>query len=258
MKAVISPTLLEKFNAKVSFQDSGCWTCAGRSMLVNGKLVKLKRVSLQLAGIELKSSDIVRTVCGTSGCVNPQHLRVSRTKLPKGNVRYVQKRDKLLIIDEDLLARLREKVLIQETGCHYFTGNKTRDGHGQIHVRVKDQSGTNMEYVHRVSLMLQGTSVPDDCEVCHRCNNASCINPEHLYIGNRMSNMHDMATSGAQKGENNPACKLSEAKCGAIRWLRSEGFGLRDIAFLFDCRESTVSRIANNKRRQQPAPEKSQ
>lgn len=106
-----------------------------------------------------------------------------------------------------------------------------------------------MQYAHRVSLMLTGISVPLECEVCHSCNVPQCVNPEHLYVGSRRTNCDDVIKSGSQRGENNPMCKLTEDNCTAIRWLRSQGFVLREIGFLCGCSESTVCNIVKGKTR---------
>lgn len=161
---------------------------------------------------------------------------------------------KRLILDDRLKRRFWNKVSkASDCGCWLFSGSRTRDGHGRIHVACVGSSTTNMEYAHRISLLLHGIDVPRGTEVCHSCNVPQCVNPSHLYVGNRRTNCDDVIKSGSQRGENNPMSKLTERDCVAIRWLRSEGFKLEDIGFLFSCTASTVSRISNNKGRVIPA-----
>ena len=152
------------------------------------------------------------------------------------------------LLDDNLRRRFLAKTLRLENGCLLFTGSKTRDGHGKIMVRHRDGSHS-MQYAHRVSLLLAGRKLKKKVEVCHKCNFSSCVEEDHLYVGNRRTNSDDVIRAGSQRGERNPMARLSDHACAAIRWLRSQGFMLADIGFLFDCRESTVSRIANGVRR---------
>ena len=90
--------------------------------------------------------------------------------------------------------------------------------------------------------------------MCHTCHNPSCVNPNHLYVGNRRTNLNDVIKDGSQRGEKNPQCKLSDVSCRNMRWLRSEGYSLRDLSILFDCSTSTVSQICNNSTRRSEGP----
>lgn len=50
------------------------------------------------------------------------------------------------------------------------------------------------QLLHRISAIESGMPVTDNDLVCHTCNNGSCVNPKHLYIGTRKSNSVDMYT----------------------------------------------------------------
>ena len=49
----------------------------------------------------------------------------------------------------------------------------------------------NSALAHRISYAtFKGPVLEDDC-VLHKCNVTSCINPDHLYLGDRADNMRD-------------------------------------------------------------------
>ncbi len=57
---------------------------------------------------------------------------------------------------------------------------------------------------HRLSLLVfRGIKVPQNKMVCHTCDNKSCVNPYHLYIGDAFSNMKDAKSRGLLKGGGN-------------------------------------------------------
>ena len=49
---------------------------------------------------------------------------------------------------------------------------------------------------HRVAYALRHGSVPDHLQVCHRCDNPPCCNPNHLFLGTAVDNMKDAARKG--------------------------------------------------------------
>ena len=54
----------------------------------------------------------------------------------------------------------------------------------------------------RASHMIFHGPIPEGLHVLHRCNNARCVNPDHLYAGTHMQNMRDRDESGrTSRGE---------------------------------------------------------
>lgn len=80
------------------------------------------------------------------------------------------------------------------TGCFNWTASKHRSGYGQIKVSKKTL------LAHRVSYQLHYGVDPLELNVCHKCDNPSCINPQHLFLGTHTDNMQDMV----RKGRYNP------------------------------------------------------
>lgn len=107
-------------------------------------------------------------------------------------------------------------------GCWTWTGPKARLGYGLFSF-----SGWRKLPAHRVAFSFTNSPPPSDLCACHRCDNPSCVNPSHLFLGTKRDNTQDMIRKGRAKlgqycsgslvGELNPAAKLTEAQVRAIR-----------------------------------------
>lgn len=59
---------------------------------------------------------------------------------------------------------------------------------------------------------------PGELHVLHHCDNPSCCNPSHLFLGTHQDNMKDMVAKQRKKrGSQMPAAKLSEEDVASIR-----------------------------------------
>ena len=99
------------------------------------------------------------------------------------------------------------------TGCINWTGTAVR-GYGRIRV------GPREVLTHRLAFELARGPIPAGLEVLHRCDNPSCMNPEHLRVGTHTDNMRDMAAkgrSGDQRGLRNGRARLTPDDVFAIR-----------------------------------------
>jgi HNH endonuclease len=79
-------------------------------------------------------------------------------------------------------------------GCIPWLANKLPKGYGIL--RLKRDGKWTQGYAHRIAWELAKGEIPDGAHVLHRCDNPSCVNHKHLFLGNQKTNMQDMAVKG--------------------------------------------------------------
>ncbi len=98
--------------------------------------------------------------------------------------------------------------------CWEWMAAKYPTGYGYI----KRSNSRDNVYAHRFVLELEGIDIPSGMFVCHHCDNKSCVNPSHLFIGTQQDNVDDMWRKGrGLVGENHPQSKLTDSDVIAIR-----------------------------------------
>lgn len=93
------------------------------------------------------------------------------------------------------------KFVEKKNGCWNWKGELHQNGYGYTtcHETFK------RSHAHRVSYKVFKGDIPEGLYVCHHCDNPSCINPDHLWLGTAKENMQDAKKKGRlshQKKEN--------------------------------------------------------
>jgi hypothetical protein len=100
-----------------------------------------------------------------------------------------------------------------ETGCWLWSGRLDKDGYGSL------RDGQKMKRAHRVSWEIHHGPIPKGLGVLHKCNNPTCVNPEHLKIGDHKDNMSDRQANGKPWHSSTFKRKLGERMKGRkITW----------------------------------------
>jgi hypothetical protein len=95
------------------------------------------------------------------------------------------------------------KVVAGSNNCHIWIGARNVWGYG----RLKREG--RMYSAHRVAYEMAHGPIPAGLHCLHRCNNRACTNPEHLFLGNNVSNM---VGRGAGRWRGYPHYKKSPEK----------------------------------------------
>ena len=141
-----------------------------------------------------------------------------------------------------IVDRFMAKVVKTE-GCWNWTARKTPQGYGRISV------GNVNKLAHRVAFELMVGPI-GELHVLHRCDNPSCVNPAHLWLGTNAENVADKVAKGrvpSVVGAANPKSKLQDEDVLAIREAVARGIKQRDLAAQYGVTQTQICTIAHRK-----------
>ena len=135
--------------------------------------------------------------------------------------------------------------------CWVWTAAKS-NGYG-VFGRGRKEEGQTV--AHRMSWELHYGPIPLSFNVLHKCDNPSCIRPDHLFIGTQKDNLKDCAQKKRTASQKYPELrqgkgnvKLSEKDVKTIREsYKSGGFTVVGLGKTFGVYHSQICRIINRK-----------
>lgn len=148
--------------------------------------------------------------------------------------------------DERFFSRVNK---LGDEDCWEWLGRKDKDGYGIFTI------GHKTEYpAHRVSWVLYGNRIADDMQILHKCDNPSCVNPAHLFIGTQLDNIRDMQNKNRNvnppihRGIENGNVKLTEFTVAKIKYfLNKKVYTEEQLAKIYGVAKSTISAISTNR-----------
>lgn len=211
------------FFDRVLKREDGCWEWLGGKDKCGNPVVNLGRGKCVSSGKYAKNllqgidAGLARYTkeCGNQLCVNPDHL----------------------MNDWD---RLQSRMSVNENGCHIWSSTKDKDGYAIGWLDGK---------VGRVSRILwekEFGQIPEGLQVCHRCDETSCVNvKDHCFLGDAKANSDDKISKNREaRGVLTNVAVLNEDAVLEARILRSQGMSAPKIIekLGLKCSEGTLQR----------------
>lgn len=154
-------------------------------------------------------------------------------------------------LTEEIIERFWAKVdKKSQDECWGWKAYKNKYGYGQIRINNKKYSA------HRISWFIHNGEIPEHnsfhgmCAL-HKCDNPSCVNPTHLFLGTHQENMRDRDAKwrGASlAGEKHWNHKLAEKQVIEIREKYTpRKYSTRKLAEEYGVSQTVIQRVIEYK-----------
>jgi len=141
------------------------------------------------------------------------------------------------------LINLYSSCEILANGCWNWTKCKDKDGYGITSYGIPRKAWR----AHRLIYFLLKGEIPEGMLCCHSCDNSSCININHIFIGSPKENSKDRENKGRGGKKNHPT-RLTEQDVLLMRKMHSEGIRNCELVKIFNLPQPTISKILKRDR----------
>lgn len=154
-----------------------------------------------------------------------------------------------------------KKKFIVACGCWIWVAGKGIGGYGRFGISRNGKQ--DIFFANRISYYIYKGN-PGNLHVLHKCDNPSCINPDHLFLGTDDDNNKDMIRKGRGQVNKDPKFlgryleqypekrrfkeyKLNLSDIDNIKVLYNNGLSAMKISKQYKVCETTIFNILKNK-----------
>jgi hypothetical protein len=128
--------------------------------------------------------------------------------------------------------------------CWEWNGPISNCGYGNFSVGGKRSPDFRQWAAHRYAWFITHGELLPELNVCHKCDNRRCVNPNHLFLGTNADNVRDKVKKQRQaRGSKQGHSKIAETDISVIVRLYNDGKSQREIGEMVGLSQATISRI---------------
>ena len=142
----------------------------------------------------------------------------------------------------ELLDWIKGTCILSPPGCLEWQRDHLPSGYAVIGFQGKRWLG------HRLTYTLTRGPIPQGQIICHRCDNPSCVNPSHLFLGTHADNAADRDRKGRQPlGSARVGAILHENVVPGIRHAYASGVSITEISRHYEVARETIRDLIRGK-----------
>lgn len=147
--------------------------------------------------------------------------------------------DKRYDID-DMKASFYRRTIQLDNGCIEWIGGKCEKGYGLFSMNGKTIRA------HRAAWFFKnGEMIPNNKMACHKCDNPSCVNADHIFIGTAKDNYDDMVKKGRGRNLSGFDLPFSKFKRSDIELICKGNMTAPLLAKRLNVSESAIRSVRN-------------
>jgi hypothetical protein len=130
-------------------------------------------------------------------------------------------RSKTLKMTPTQLTRFMSKVYVDygmPDGCWIWTACKNQNNYGHVTINNK------LYKSHRVAYEIFNGCITDNLLVCHTCDNPSCVNPAHLFLGTNSQNVQDSVNKNRHANYKKTHCPSGHEYDATNTYIGPDGY----------------------------------
>lgn len=135
--------------------------------------------------------------------------------------------------------KINKNIEIDENGCWLWMASRHKQGYGNLsYKRIPSLA-------HRVSWMVYNGEIPQGIKVCHKCDEPSCVNPDHLFLGTQLDNVGDCVKKGrfTRNIPKTRRIKLNWCQVQEIKELHKKGMTRNQLKLKFEVSQTCIAKI---------------
>ena len=133
--------------------------------------------------------------------------------------------------------------------CWLWIGNVDKDGYGILTANIYPLKSYTFK-AHRLAWFITNADPYGYC-VLHRCDNPSCVNPGHLFLGTFKDNTQDMLVKGRYRVPSNTILSYDIAESIREKYFVARKMGKPItqmlLAAMYGVKYNTIWKILHNK-----------
>jgi hypothetical protein len=141
---------------------------------------------------------------------------------------------------ESVITRIADSCVVTSTGCWVWTAGTSHD-YASMGYQGKVKKVCTLIY----ELFILDHPVPKGLCVLHKCDNRSCVNPDHLYLGTKADNIRDRMERDRDSFKGGQ--KISPEEADLIRSMCDQGMCKELLAERFNVTLRTIQRLVSGK-----------